>query len=90
MIKKFNEFYLEGYNNLTEDAMATAGNTGGMGAVVAPSVGSIPGECGSKGSGDLACELGSTCSKIGASGFNPTKKKKKKTKKYSEFIKSNK
>ena len=57
-------------------AMATAGNTGGMGAVVAPTVGSTPGAVwgagsGAKGSGDVACTLGTYTKE-------PAGKKKKK------------
>lgn len=43
-ILRFNEFINE--NHLNEDggvANATGGNTGGMGAIIAPAVGSTPG-----------------------------------------------
>jgi hypothetical protein len=45
-MKKFKEF-------IKEDANATLGNTGGMGAVIAAQPGSSPGEQGTKGSGDI-------------------------------------
>jgi hypothetical protein len=49
-MKKFKEF-------IKEDAFATMGNTGGMGAVVAAQPGSIPGTQGTTGSGDIGQPL---------------------------------
>jgi hypothetical protein len=71
MIKKFQQF-------LNEDggtAMATAGNTGGMGAVTAPQASSTPGDVAGStaGSGDLpAYDMGTH--------FGPAKTNKKKKK----------
>lgn len=74
-VKSFNEFH-----KINEDGTATAtlGNTGGMGAVVAPQASSIPGDVAGStpGSGDLpAYDMGDH---FGTSPFKKGKKKKKK------------
>ena len=73
------------------EGYATGGNTGGMGDVVAPTVGTTPGAVwgegsGSKGSGDLPYYIG-VGSKTANSlvGFNPNKRKKKKGKRVKKF-----
>jgi len=73
-MKTFEEF-------LNEDATATAGNTGGMGAVVAAQPSSIPGDVagGTKGSGDIGATLG-TYTKTAAPTIGQKLTKKKKTK----------
>jgi len=62
------------FSKLNEDgeACATAGNSNGMGAVVAPQPGAVPGTTGTIGSGDVPA-------KDSIKSFNtPIKKKKKK------------
>ena len=49
---------MKSIRKFNEDATATAGNTGGMGNVVAAQPGSTPGEQGSTGSGDIGQSLG--------------------------------
>jgi len=73
-MKKFEEFIIE-------DACATLGNTGGMGAVVSAQPSSTPGDVagGTIGSGDIGASLGSTAK---------WKKKKKKNGTISAFMKT--
>lgn len=73
---KFKEF-------LNEDAYATMGNTGGMGAVVAAQPGSSPGEQGTTGSGDIGQTLG-TYTKP-AINLKKDKKKKKNIDSFDNF-----
>lgn len=80
-IKKFEELYNEAASPAPSGgggvANATLGNTGGMGAIVAPQPSSIPGDVAgsTKGSGDLpAYDKGNHF------GINTKKKKKKKNK----------
>jgi hypothetical protein len=63
-------------------AMATMGNTGGMGAVVSPGVSPVPGDVGgsTKGSGDLPAYDTGTAYKIDAKTKKVTKKKTKRNK----------
>lgn len=70
-MKKFKEF-------IKEDATATAGNTGGMGAVVAAIPSGTPGDVAGStpGSGDIGATLG-TYSKSPAKWSNKKKKNKK-------------
>jgi len=84
MIKRFNEFLNE--NDGGGVAMSTLGNTGSMGAVVAPTVGTTPGAVwgsgsGEKGSGDISATPG-TYTK---DNFKKKKKKKKKKDKISKL-----
>jgi hypothetical protein len=75
-MKKFEEF-------LKEDATATAGNTGGMGAVVAAQPSSTPGDVAGStmGSGDIGQTLGIYTKPA----INLKKKKKKKLKRVTSF-----
>lgn len=81
MIKRFNEYIKE--NDGGGVAMATLGNTGGMGAVVAPQPSSSPGDVAgsTKGSGDLpAYDMGKKFDFPFKSKKKSKKKKGKKTK----------
>ena len=75
-MKKFEEF-------INEDACATAGNTGGMGAVVAAQPSSTPGDVagGTPGSGDIGQTLGTYTKPT----LNLKKDKKKKMKNITSF-----
>jgi hypothetical protein len=75
-MKKFEEF-------LIEDATATAGNTGGMGAVLAAQPSSTPGDVQNSqaGSGDIGQTLGIYTKPA----INLKKKKKKKLKRVTSF-----
>lgn len=74
-MKNFEEF-------LNEDACATAGNTGGMGAVVAAQPSSTPGDVagGTKGSGDIGASLGTFTKTAAKSVIGQKLVKKKKAK----------
>jgi len=63
-------------------AMATMGNTGGMGAIVSPGVSATPGDVGgsTSGSGDIAAHDTGTAFKIDAKTKKTTKKKTKRKK----------
>lgn len=50
-VKAYIKYYMG--ENIDEDATATLGNTGGMGAVVTAQPGMIPGTTGTTGSGDI-------------------------------------
>lgn len=73
--------YIKDFKLFEETAMATAGNTGGMGAVTAPGVSATPGYVGGStpGSGDIVA--GNTSHKIDAETKKTTSKKRKKRKK---------
>jgi len=77
-MKKFKEY-------LYEDACATLGNTGGMGAVVNAQPGISPGEQGTKGSGDISAKFGTSIK----TSPNLKKVKKKKIKSFSDFKPNN-
>lgn len=85
-MKKFKEF-------MNEDAVATAGNTGGMGGVVAASPSSTPGDVAGStvGSGDIGTTLGTYTKAAGKTiGKKLTKKKKtKSTKNITSFANFN-
>ena len=74
---------LKKMKRFNEDACATMGNTGGMGAVVSAQPSATPGDVagGTKGSGDVGQVLG-TYMKPGLKGL---KKKKNKLKKFNEY-----
>jgi hypothetical protein len=76
-MKKFDEF-------IKEDAFATMGNTGGMGAIVAAQPGSIPGSQGTTGSGDISQPL-ATYSKPVVNLKRHKKSKKNKMRKVESF-----
>lgn len=95
MVIKFKDFKIN-----EETAVATAGNTNGMGAITAPTMSAIPGDVAGStpGSGDLATGLGThmvpSLKQFKAykhidllKDMKKKKKKKKKVKKYSDFIK---
>lgn len=75
-MKKFEEY-------LSEDACATMGNTGGMGAVVSAQPSATPGDVagGTKGSGDIGAKFGPTVMK----NTPNLKKGKKKIRSFSDF-----
>lgn len=71
------------YNQLFEDAVADAGSSTGMGAVVAAQPGSLPGQFGTDGSGDIGRPLNSepfTKQPIMSYSNNISSKKKSKKK----------
>jgi len=72
--------HLKNYRLFEETAMATMGNTGGMGAVVAPQPGAVPGTFGTSGSGDVVANNTKTGYKIDAKTKKTSKKKTKRTK----------
>jgi len=76
-MKKFEEF-------IKEDAFATMGNTGGMGAIVAAQPGAIPGTQGTTGSGDIGQTL-ATYSKPAVNMKRHKKNKKSKLRKVESF-----
>lgn len=83
-MKKFEEF-------LNEDAVATMGNTGGMGPVVSAQPSSTPGDVtgGTKGSGDIgSAPAGAFMKSPVKSSFAPLTKKGKAKKNKREKIKS--
>ena len=80
--------YFDEFNHLNEEgeACATLGNTGGMGAIVAPQPSAIPGDVAgsTKGSGDIpAYDTGKSFRTLNQA-FKKMKKKKK-VKKYSKY-----
>jgi hypothetical protein len=80
-LKKFKDF-------VKEDATATAGNTGGMGGVVAASPSSTPGDVAGStiGSGDIGATLGTYTIPINSIEKEKKNKKKKKKKEKNENV----
>ena len=70
----------DSYNELTEDACATMGNSGGMGAVASAQPSSTPGDVAGStpGSGDVGSKVLGPYAKSPARWFNEKKKKRKK------------
>ena len=75
---------------LSEDACATMGNTGGMGAVVSAQPSSTPGDVagGTKGSGDIGSKFGSPAMKSPPNLKKGKKGKMKKLKTFNEMFES--
>lgn len=81
-INSFNDF-------LNEEGIATASNSNGMGAIVAPTVSAIPGDVSGsiKGSGDIAAKAFKPADKLYNPKVKSFKKRKKMITSFSDFKK---